>query len=128
MNNPKKKLTNKILIPCLIALVALIAVGIWAWSAFSADGDVIVIHRGDEIVEEIDLSDVDKSYTVDLGTNTVLIEKDGATVTKAKCPDKICVHTGKITKNGEAIICAPNKIMIEFKGNDKEVDAVAGGR
>ena len=116
------------LIPIVIVLVLAIGAGIWAWMHFSTKGDIIVIHKGDEIVEEVELSKVKKPYTIDLGTNKVLIEKDGATVKEAKCPDKVCVHTGKITKNGEAIICAPNKVMVEFKGKDQKVDAVAGGR
>lgn len=124
----KIKLTNKILIPCVISLAAVIAIALWIWTASMPKGDVLVIHKGDKIIKKIDLSEVEKPYTIDLETNVVKVEKDGATMESAKCPDKICVHTGKIGKSGEAIICAPNKIMVEFQGKDKDVDAVAGGR
>ncbi len=127
MNN-KKKLSNKILIPAVIILFVVIAAGVLVWSMSQPDGDVVVIHKNDEIIEEIDLADIEKPRTIDLGTNEVYVEKDGVSMKSAKCPDKICVHTGKIDKDGEAIICAPNKIMIEFKGKDGKVDAVAGGR
>ena len=98
------------------------------WNLLETDGDVVVIHRNNEIVEEIDLSEIESPRRIDLGTNELCVEKDGAYMKSAKCPDKICVHTGKITKDGQAIICAPNRIMIEFKGKDDKVDAVAGGR
>lgn len=124
----KIKLTNKMLIVCAAALVVVIGLVVIIWTASMPKGDVLVIHKGDREIQKIDLSEVEKPYTVDLGTNVLYVEKDGATMKSAKCPDKICVHTGKIVKNGEAIICAPNKIMVEFQGKDKEVDAVAGGR
>ena len=127
-NKPAKKISNKILIPAVIAFFVIVAGGILAWNMLKSDADVVIIHKNDEIIEEIDLSDVEKPYTIDLGTNVVYVEKDGVSMKSAKCPDKICVHTGKIDKNGEAIVCAPNKIMIEFKGKDDKVDAVAGGR
>ena len=124
----KIKLTNKVLIGCTIALVIIIGVVLVVWTALMPEGDVIVIHKGDKQIQEIDLGDVEKPYTVDLGTNVLYVEKDGVTMKSAKCPDQICVHTGKIVKSGEAIICAPNKIIVEFLGKDPEVDAVAGGR
>ncbi len=124
----KIKLTNKILIPCVIAFAAIIGIVVWIWTASMPKGDVLIIHKGSKVVEKIQLSKVEEPYTIDLGTNVVYVEKDGATMQSAKCPDQICVHTGKITKNSEAIVCAPNKIVVEFLGKDNEVDAVAGGR
>lgn len=124
----KIKLTNKILISGVIVLAAIIGIVVLVWTASMPKGDVLVIHKGNKVVERIDLSKVKEPYTIDLKTNVVYVEKDGATMKSAKCPDLICVHTGKITKNSEAIICAPNKIIVEFLGKDPEVDAVAGGR
>ena len=112
-NKPAKKISNKILIPAVIALFAVIAAGILVWNLLETDGDVVVIHRNNEIVEEIDLSEIESPRRIDLGTNELCVEKDGAYMKSAKCPD---------------IICAPNRIMIEFKGKDDKVDAVAGGR
>ena len=124
----KIKLTNKILIPGVIAFAAIIGIIVWIWTASMPKGDVIIIHKGNKVVEKINLSKVEKPYTIDLETNVLYVEKDGATMQSAKCPDQICVHTGKISKNTEAIVCAPNKIVVEFSGKDSKVDAVAGGR
>ena len=124
----KIKLTNKVLIPVAIAIVLVLAAGIAMWAMLTPKGDVVAIHKDGSVIKEIDLADVKKPYTVNLGTNVVYVEKDGVSMQSAKCPDKICVHQGKITKNGEAIICAPNKIMLEFRAKDSGVDAVAGAR
>ena len=122
------KLNNKILIPSVIGLVLILAVAGYFIFSQAKKGDMIYIHKNGEVIEKIDLGKVDEPYTVDLGTNKLYVEKDGVTMKEATCPDKICIQMGKITKDTEAIVCAPNKIMIEFKGAKKDTDAVAGAR
>lgn len=42
------------------------------------------------------------------------------------CPDKICVHTGRLKKSGQSAACLPNKIIVRIisdKGN--ELDDIA---
>lgn len=36
-------------------------------------------------------------------------------VSEATCPDKICVHQGKIHMDGEIIVCLPNKMTAQIK-------------
>ena len=36
----------------------------------------------------------------------------------ADCPDKLCVHQGKIDKTGEVITCLPNKLTVTVIGAD----------
>jgi len=33
-------------------------------------------------------------------------------VAQADCPDKICVHTGPISQEGEVIACLPHGVII----------------
>ena len=44
-------------------------------------------------------------------------------VEEADCPNKICEKTGKISKNGQAIVCLPNKVAILIRGKG-EVEAI----
>lgn len=37
-------------------------------------------------------------------------------VTEATCPDKICIHQGKISQEGETIVCLPNRMIIQIFG------------
>lgn len=54
---------------------------------------------------------------IDGVTANLLIIADGAAdVTEADCPDKLCVHQKKISKNGETIVCLPNKVVVEIVG------------
>lgn len=61
-----------------------------------------------------------------LGTNVVEIENGGAKMIDADCHDKICIKEGFKDKNGQTIVCLPNKFVVEIKGEDKaETDGVA---
>lgn len=60
------------------------------------------------------------------GTNTLVIQGGKADMVQADCPDGICVNQKAISKNGESIICLPNKITVTVKSQSKnDVDGVA---
>jgi hypothetical protein len=62
----------------------------------------------------------------DLGENTFEIREAQVEMIKADCPDQYCVKHYPISKNGESIICLPNKVVITIKGKDEgDVDAVS---
>ncbi|MEF9941090.1 MAG: NusG domain II-containing protein [Lachnospiraceae bacterium] len=59
-------------------------------------------------------------------TNVLAIKGKKATMISANCPDQICVHQSKISKNKETIICLPNKIIVEVhNGTKNDIDAIA---
>ena len=61
-----------------------------------------------------------------LGMNIVEIENGGVRIIDADCRDKICIKEGFKDKNGQTIVCLPNKFVVEIKGEDKaEIDGVA---
>ena len=66
--------------------------------------------------------------TVEIGgTNRLLIKDGQADMIWADCPDRLCVHQKAITREGESIICLPNKVVVSIVGGrEREVDAVAG--
>ena len=53
-----------------------------------------------------------------LGYNTLVIEDGKAYIRDADCGDHTCIHTGKISREGERIICLPHKLIIEIIGGD----------
>ena len=60
----------------------------------------------------------DQELTIDSvsgGTNHLIIKDREAWVSEATCPDKICVHQGKIHLDGEIIVCLPNKMTAQIK-------------
>ena len=61
----------------------------------------------------------DGVFSLNGGTNTLVIENGEAWVSEANCPDKICMGMGKISKNGEFIACLPNQVIIVVEGGEE---------
>lgn len=58
-------------------------------------------------------------------TNILIIENGVANMLEANCPDQICVKHVPISKNGETIVCLPNKVVVTIKeATAGELDAV----
>lgn len=58
--------------------------------------------------------------------NQMKIEDGTVTMTWATCPDQICVEHRAISREGESIICLPNKVVLSIiEGEEAELDAVA---
>lgn len=70
------------------------------------------------VTEKIELAD---------GSYNILVIQDGeADVTKASCPDGICVHHKNIRMQGETIVCLPNKVVVEIQnGEEAGLDDIA---
>ncbi|MGL4914439.1 MAG: NusG domain II-containing protein [Romboutsia sp.] len=54
------------------------------------------------------------------GTNTIFIQNNIIKIIKADCNDELCVKQGEASNVGENIICLPNKLIIEIKGDEKD--------
>ena len=80
-----------------------------------------ITSRG-ETVKTVDLM-IDQEFTVD-GRNTVTVSGGKIAVTWASCPDHYCMKRG-FCSGGTDIVCLPNRLVIEFLG-DQEVDAAIG--
>lgn len=59
-------------------------------------------------------------------TLTVVIENGTARVSESDCPDGLC-RTGRISRDGEALVCLPAGIVLTVKsGRGGDVDAIVG--
>lgn len=89
---------------------------------------IALIYENGKLIEQIDLTDVENDYKIELGGNTVLVEKGQISIIKANCPDKLCITQGVISNGAKSIICLPNKVEIKIKdgSKSKEFDAVTG--
>lgn len=62
------------------------------------------------------------------GTNRLFIKDGQAEMAWADCPDQLCVHQKAISREGESIICLPNKVVVSIVGGmERDVDAVTNG-
>ena len=115
------------------ALLALLLAGSAAFLLLrpKGEGQVARITLNGKVVEEIDLSRVEQPYTLTLEgpggfSNTITVEKGRICVSKAGCPDQICVHQGYISDGTTPIVCLPNRLIIEITGGGSGLDAAAG--
>ena len=83
---------------------------------------------GDMIYVTVD-GNLTATYSLDTNTevllgndeqgNTLVIEDGSAFLRAATCPDKLCVKQGKISLDGQTIVCLPNKTVITVKSSSK---------
>lgn len=100
----------------ITACVLLCAVVCLLLIKFSNNGAATVkIMEENKVLHTVSLY---KDAVIELEHNTVVIQKGKAFVSKADCKNQICVKTGEISKKGEQIICLPNKIIVEVKGDE----------
>lgn len=109
----------------------------------AASGAFLLLNRGREthpvaqitldgkLVEEIDLTGVTDPYTFTVEgnsglTNAILVEPGRIRVSKADCPDQVCVNRGYIADGTTPIVCLPNQLIIEITGGGEDLDAAAG--
>lgn len=53
-----------------------------------------------------------------LGRTEIRIENNKAFIAYSPCPHKICMRMGKIEREGEAVVCVPNGIIVRIIGKE----------
>ena len=120
-----KKWKNDIILVGIIAFAAaLLWLGIYLTRS---EGTYIRVAVDGELFGEYPLNtDVEIRIGDETSYNMLIIENGEASIAEASCPDKLCVHQGKIQYDGQSIVCLPNKLVIEVIGGEKsEYDVVA---
>lgn len=115
----------------LILIIALLVVSLLAYLVINffikKDGNYVIVTVDGQEVYKLDLNK-EQEVTIH-GTNgdDVLVISNGkASMVEASCPDQLCVHQKSISKNGETIVCLPNKIVVEVVSDESnDVDAIS---
>lgn len=110
-----------------ILLLALLCLGGY-YLLHRHSGDVVEIRIDGTLYQTLSLqTDTTIEIPSQGGHRNQLTIKDGyADMTSADCPDKLCVHQKKIAKNGETLVCLPNKVIVSVQSDDNaEIDGVA---
>ena len=112
----------------LLIVSALAGILLIQWRKHSAPAaSRIRIEIGGELFGEYDLSE---NRQIDLnGHNLLQIQNGSAFMTKADCPDRLCIRNFRIDHVGDTIVCLPNRVVVVGLGlpeNPPVADAVAG--
>lgn len=122
MENNERKLLR---LRDIFIIVFIIAAVFVFYALLPESGETAVVSHNGDVIAEISL-DVSGEYAFPQVGGMVFTAGNGAvSVTESSCGDKTCMRTGKISRRGEAIICVPNKVIVEIKGSTKESDVDA---
>lgn len=114
----------------LIILLVLTIGIVTLFSFFTDDTDISCVIKVDgKQVQCISLSQVKEDTDITVQGDllvTVHITKQGVSVISSDCPDKICEHTGVISKAGQSIVCLPAKVSVSLVADNSAYDAVVG--
>ncbi len=105
-----------------VLVVAVVFLGVHFFLPQQKEGMVVVSIDG----QEFGSWPLSEDHTVEIGDGNRLEIKDGkADMVWADCPDKLCVNQRAIFREGESIICLPNKVVVSIAGGEeRKVDAV----
>lgn len=127
MKNKKKLIADIILIFSVLVISALCYLLV---VLNQSEGACAVVTVGNEEYGRYPLN-IDKKITINVDYETknhyniLVIENGKADITEASCPDGICEDHNPISKNGETIVCLPNKVVVKIEGDGNEVDTAA---
>jgi len=107
----KTKMKNDIIF--ISVLLAFIAVFGAIFLSSRAEGDIVTVTVDGKLFGEYSLSE-DRTVEIRTGDNLnlLIIEGGKARIDEASCPDGVCRAHKPISREGESIICLPNKVVV----------------
>lgn len=105
-----------IFIVILIALILILIVN-------KKQANIAYVYYDNDLILEIDLKK-DDTYKVNGYNGEVIIEvkENKIRVNEENSPYHLCSKQGYISKQGESIVCLPNKIIIKLPNNDIDTE------
>ena len=109
----KKRLrrNDAIFIAALLAVVAIAGACLYF---FRGEGDTVTVSVDGTVIATypLNVDRVEDIHTDGDGHNRLIIRDGKAWVETASCPDGICAAHKPIHREGESIVCLPNKVVI----------------
>ena len=118
----KKLITKKDLILLFVVLLAGVVGVVLMNSAETGESAQIIVDG-----ETTEIIALDENYEKQINGVVVCCENGEIFIKNSVCPDKVCMRSGRISKSGESIICAPNRVAVKIYGNKGNMpDAITG--
>ncbi|MEI7884308.1 MAG: NusG domain II-containing protein [Clostridia bacterium] len=115
MNKTHFRKADFIAIISILLLALLISSSILFFN-LGQKSDSILIFHDQQLLVELKLAPTPQvfKFSGTYGKMQVTYAKSGVSVTSSTCPDQICVIHSAIHKDGESIICIPNKVVVKY--------------
>jgi len=115
----------------ILLVIGILLLSVCAWTLYhslhSGKGSLVQVTVDGTATHTFPL-DTDQTYTIrtEGGYNVLKIKGGFASIAAADCPDKLCVHQKKISKQGETLVCLPHKTIVSVISQKKAtLDGVA---
>ena len=118
----------------IVLLIIILAVGIplsvLSLTAGTA-GDKVQISADGEVygIYPLDM-DREIEVTEDGHTNHITIKDGQVSMSYSTCRNQVCVNTGAISQSKDAIVCLPNRVVVEIisseEGKGGDADVISG--
>lgn len=120
----------------IIIIAGILGISGIAWGIyhflFTGEQVKAEIYYYSKLIKTIDLkTDKDESFSLPEDENVVFhLYKDGSIAfVESDCPDKVCIHAGRLKTEGQFAACLPNGFVIKIvpeKQSEQDVDIVIG--
>lgn len=94
---------------------------------YTHTGDTVQITVDGKLTKTLPLNHT-ATYTIqtESGKNILQIRNGFASITDADCPDKLCVHQEKISKQGQTLVCLPHKVIVSISSSGRQKEKLDG--
>lgn len=121
----------------ILVVLAFFAVALVIWLVMSVSNKdkaaVAEIYYHSKLVKSIDLSKAtNETFSIPQNNRVVFHTYEDGSICfeQSDCPDKICVHTGRLHTVGQTAACIPNGIVLKIVPKEKydknDIDIIIG--
>ncbi len=115
----------------LIVILGILVVSAASWGiyhyTFAGEQVRAEIYYESELVETVELSGgEDRTFSIPQDENVIFrLFRDGSIAfVESDCPDKVCIHAGRLNTAGQFAACLPNGIIVKIVSDEHEEDDV----
>ena len=107
---------DAVVVLAVVALAVCMAAVIW-FGGYDASARTVVIRVDGEVERQFSLEEA-ANYTVSANgcTLQVAVANGEVWVQDSDCPTQDCVHTGRISRSGQSIVCLPARVIVTIEG------------
>ncbi len=104
-------------------IIAILLVAGVLWLGFSLagrrQGNVVAVNVNGVDIERLPLDPglkpVIRTVRGAIGQSTFEVSGGKVRMISSDCPDKVCVKTGRVSREGEVIVCLPNRVILKVE-------------
>lgn len=115
---PELKFNRFDALVALAVVLLAVASALWFYLPRQQSGELtVVVSVSGAEQSRTPLADFTEATVTNRGyTLHITAENGGVAVTDSDCPTQDCVHTGRITRTGQSIVCLPAQVVVHLEG------------